>query len=225
MIRFEQVVKNYGKNDRIEVLKGVDMEIKNGEWVSVLGPSGCGKSTLLNLAACLLKPGSGRITIAGIDTASLPEQQLTQIRNQKIGFIFQGAYLLPTLTILENVMLPRKFKQHGKKANHKQDQARAIHLLKQFEMGDRLRSLPHELSYGQKRRVAIARALMNQPDIILVDEPTNDLDPARALQLANELKSLHEQGYTILMVTHDSKLSSMASRELKIDEGLLKPAI
>lgn len=224
MIKFERVVKSYGKNECIEVLKGVDMEIKKGEWVSVLGPSGCGKSTLLNLAACLLKPDSGRIIITGIDTKSLAEQQLTQIRNQKIGFIFQGAYLLPTLTVLENVMLPRKFNSQRNKTSHKQDQVRAVSLLKQFEMGNRFRSLPHELSYGQKRRVAIARALMNQPDILLADEPTNDLDPLCALQVANELKSLHEQGYTILMVTHNSEISSMASRQLRINKGLLESA-
>lgn len=224
MIKFEQVVMNFGKNDRIEVLKGVDMEIKKGDWVSVVGPSGCGKSTLLNLAGCMLRPSAGRIVIAGMDTKALDEQDLARLRQQKIGFIFQGAYLLPALTILENVLLPSQLKQRRQK-NRKQDQARAAELLRQFEMGDRLNSLPHELSYGQKRRVAIARALMNQPEILLADEPTNDLDPARAGLLVNELNALHEQGYTILMVTHSQELSAMASRQLKIDEGLLKPAI
>lgn len=225
MIVFEQVVKNFGAKNHVQVLKGVDMEIRRGEWVSVLGPSGCGKSTLLNLAACLLKPNSGRITIAGKDTAGLNERQLNQIRNQKIGFIFQGAYLLPTLTILDNVMLPGKFTATREKANHKKDRTRAMQLLKQFDMGDRLNYLPHELSYGQKRRAAIARALMNHPDIILADEPTNDLDPARALRLANELKSLQEQGYTILTVTHNREFSLLAGRQLMIEEGLLKPAV
>lgn len=225
MIIFERVIKSYGARDEIEVLKGADMEIKKGEWVSVLGPSGCGKSTLLHLAGCLLKPGAGRIVIAGNDTSSLDERQLTIIRSQKIGFIFQGAYLLPALTLLENVKLPCKFVHQRDKSSQKKAHARAIQLLKQFGMCDRLNSLPHELSYGQKRRVSIARALINEPEIILADEPSNDLDPVRARQVENELASLHEQGYTILMATHNGELSSRAGRQLIIHEGLIKPAV
>lgn len=224
MIEFEQVSMSYGKAEQIEVLKEIDFQITAGEWVSIVGPSGCGKTTFLNLAGCLLKPTSGRVIIEGVYTNDLKDQALTEIRNRKIGFIFQGAYLLPPLTLLDNVLVPTLFtRQLKEKKTFVVERARG--LLAQFGLGDRCNSLPHELSQGQKRRVAIARALINEPHIILADEPTNDLDPERARQIAEELNHLHQQGLTLLTVTHNPELSSMAERQYRIDNGKLRAVL
>ncbi len=221
MIEFNQVSMSYTQRERIDVLKAVDFKITAGEWVSIVGPSGCGKTTFLNLAGCLLKPASGRVSIEGIDTGDLKDDELAEIRNRKIGFIFQGSYLLPPLTLLENVLVPTFFSRPPKD-NRADLTARARKLLAQFGLADRLDSLPHELSQGQKRRVAIARALINEPRIILADEPTNDLDPERARQIAAELSGLNRQGLTLLTVSHNPELSMLAGRQYRIDDGKLR---
>lgn len=221
LIQLEQVTKVYGVRNKINVLNGVNLNIASGDWISVVGPSGSGKTTLLNLIGCLLKPTSGRVKIEGIDTASLNDRELTRIRNQKIGFIFQGSYLMPTLTLQENVLAPVLFDHNLKRTAKHQKGQKATELLNRLGLGNRLDSLPHQLSLGQRRRVAIARALINEPIIILADEPTNDLDPERAQQVADDLKTLNEQGMTILMVTHHPDLAAMANRQFHLEQGNL----
>lgn len=200
----------------IHALRGVDMGIYKGEIVGVVGPSGSGKSTLLGIIGGLDKPTSGVVEIDGIDISRMGEDRLTEIRNEKIGFIFQFFNLIPTLTALENVALPIQF---ARKRNFRPDQ-RARQLLKMLGLGDRMHHRPSELSGGQQQRVAIARALANNPPLILADEPTGNLDTESGGMVMDALHQIRdESGTTIVIVTHDRELAGQADRVLTLVDG------
>lgn len=204
-----------GKNT-IHALRGVDLTINRGEMVAIVGPSGSGKSTLLGILGGLDKPTSGTIRIDGVDVTHLNEDQLTELRNEKIGFIFQFFNLIPTLTALENVALPMQFAKRRVSNPNK----RAKELLHIFGLSDRLNHRPFELSGGQQQRVAIARALANNPPILLADEPTGNLDQESGATVIQALKDIHHNAQTtIILVTHDTNLSNLANRVFHLVDG------
>jgi putative ABC transport system ATP-binding protein len=201
---------------KVHALRGVDMDIYAGEMVSIVGPSGSGKSTLLGLIGGLDTPTSGTIKIDGVDITRMNEDQLTEIRNEKIGFIFQFFNLIPTLTALENVALPIQF---ARKPQFNPDK-RARELLELLGLGDRLRHRPSELSGGQQQRVAIARALANNPPILLADEPTGNLDTESGKVVLDALQTIQrESGTTVVIVTHDPNLSQFTNRTITLVDG------
>jgi putative ABC transport system ATP-binding protein len=200
----------------VHALRGVDLDIYAGEMVGIVGPSGSGKSTLLGLIGGLDTPTRGKIVIDGVDITRMNEDQLTDIRNAKIGFIFQFFNLIPSLTALENVALPIQFAQERKFKPEK----RARELLDLLGLGDRLRHRPSELSGGQQQRVAIARALANNPPLLLADEPTGNLDTESGAVVLNALKQVRdESGTTIVIVTHDPELAGFADRQVTLIDG------
>jgi len=210
VIRIEDVWKIYKMGDvEVPALRGLNLDIKKGEFVAVMGPSGSGKSTAMNMIGCLDIPTKGRILLDGKDISRLSESNLAQIRGKKIGFIFQQFNLIQTLTALENVMLPMTF-QGIPSFQRKQ---RAVELLNLVELGERMNHKPSELSGGQQQRVAIARSLANDPEVILADEPTGNLDSKTGLLVMDFLKKMHsKQCKTIVMVTHDENVAHHAER-------------
>ncbi|MCD6492885.1 MAG: ABC transporter ATP-binding protein [Archaeoglobaceae archaeon] len=219
MIKLVDVVKVY-KTQFYEVyaLNGVNIEIKKGEFVAIMGPSGSGKSTLLNMIGCLDKPTKGEVIIDGIETSKLNDKQLTELRRDKIGFIFQQYNLIPTLTALENVELPMIFKGIRKEDR----ESRAKKLLKLVRIEEVADRKPMELSGGQQQRVAIARALANNPSILLCDEPTGNLDTKSGEAVMKIIKELNEkENVTVVLVTHDLSLSKYADRTIKIRDGVV----
>lgn len=217
VIKLKDVWKIY-KMGEVEVpaLRGLDFEVKEGEFVSIIGPSGSGKSTAMNMIGVLDFPTKGKIYLDGKDITQMDESDLAQIRGKKIGFIFQQFNLLNTLTALENVMLPMTFQGIPESERRKRAQA----LLDMVELGDRVHHKPTELSGGQQQRVAIARSLSNDPEVILADEPTGNLDSKTGTNVLEFLKKLNkEQGKTIIMVTHDVGLSKEAKRSEYLKDG------
>lgn len=217
VIRVEDVTKDLSLGKvAIHALRGVNMEIYAGEIVGIVGPSGSGKSTLLGIIGGLDKPTAGRVEIDGVDVTRMNEDQLTEIRNEKIGFIFQFFNLIPTLTALENVALPVQF---ARKRGFKPE-ARARQLLKMFGLSDRLHHRPAELSGGQQQRVAIARALANNPPLLLADEPTGNLDTESGALVLEALHQIREEsGTTVVIVTHDRELAQQTDRVLTLVDG------
>lgn len=202
----------------VHALRGIDMEIYGGEIVGIVGPSGSGKSTLLGLIGGLDKPSRGTIEIGGTNVSRMSEDQLTEIRNEKIGFIFQFFNLIPSLTALENVMLPIQFARKARFSPEK----RAKELLTTLGLGDRMNHRPSELSGGQQQRVAIARALANNPPLLLADEPTGNLDQESGETVMSTLREIRERaGTTVVIVTHDHELVSQADRVLTLVDGQL----
>lgn len=218
MIQMNQIKKVYstGRVD-VEALRGVDLTIGDNEYVSVVGPSGSGKSTLMNLIGCLDTPTSGTYRLSGEDVAGLDRNQLAEIRNRRIGFVFQSFNLLPYASALENVELPLLF--GGK--SEKERRQRGEELLERVGLKDRMDHKPTELSGGQMQRVAIARALAMNPAIILADEPTGNLDSTSGRAIADLFGELHAQGQTIVMITHDPSLAKIASRVVRISDGAI----
>jgi putative ABC transport system ATP-binding protein len=216
IIKLDNVWKIY-KMGEVEVpaLSGVDLEIKPGRFVSIQGPSGSGKSTMMNMVGCLDIPTRGNIFLEQKNIAHLSESELAQIRGRKIGFIFQQFNLIATLSALENIMLPMTF-QDVPRAERME---RAKKLLEMVELGDRMYHKPNELSGGQQQRVAIARSLCNDPDVILADEPTGNLDTKTGCIIMDFLVKLQKQGKTIVMVTHDQTLSKYANRVVHLHDG------
>jgi putative ABC transport system ATP-binding protein len=205
-------------NHTVHALRGVDLDIYAGEMVGVVGPSGSGKSTLLGLIGGLDTPTRGSIAIDGIDITHMNEDQLTEVRNEKIGFIFQFFNLIPTLTALENVALPIQF---ARKPQYKAEK-RARELLAALGLQDRLRHRPSELSGGQQQRVAIARALANNPPLLLADEPTGNLDTESGRMVMETLQQIRQQsGTTVVIVTHDAEIAERADRILHLVDGTL----
>lgn len=216
MIKLKGVRKLYPMGEtQVQVLRGLDLEIQDGEFVAVMGPSGSGKSTLLHLLGCLDLPTEGKIHLKDLEVGMLDEDRLAQIRGKKVGFVFQMFNLLPTLTALENVELPLLFQRMP----HKQRRARAKELLEKVGMGDRLHHKPSQLSGGERQRVAIARALANDPEVILADEPTGNLDWESGRTVLELLKQLNRGGKTVILVTHNPEAAAYADRIVHIRDG------
>lgn len=201
----------------VPVLHGISLSIKKGEYVSIMGPSGSGKSTLMNIMGCLDRPTSGNYFLGKRDVASLSNDELAHVRNKEIGFVFQSFNLLPKLTALENVVLPMIY-ANVPKAIRKE---RGEKLLKDLGLAERMNHLPFELSGGQRQRVAIARALANNPLIIMADEPTGNLDTKSGLEVMQIFRNLHDDGHTIIMVTHEQEIANYAKRNIVLRDGLI----
>lgn len=219
MITLDQVSKTYplGKGSSVAAVNGVCLEIDQGEFVLIVGRSGSGKTTLLNLAAGLTQPTSGSVLIDGTNLWKLTDQQQSFLRSQRIGFVFQFPSLLPTLTVLENVILPTLF---GSRQDTAQVHDRATGLLQKVGLADKLAAYPRQLSAGQQQRVVIARALMNQPLVLLADEPTSNLDEKTELEIMDLFHDLHaSMGITIVMVTHMRQLVSYGTRAVEMANG------
>ena len=217
LLEIRDVHKSYDDGTgRVEVLKGIELEINAGEIVFVMGPSGVGKSTLLNLIGTLDQPTRGEILIDGNETARLKERALSRFRNDNFGFIFQFHHLLPDFTAMENVMMPHLIRG----GNMAEGGERAAQLLTDVGLGERLTHRPNQLSGGEQQRVAIARALMNQPRLILADEPTGDLDRANSRSLFDLIRRLNDQfGQTFIIVSHDEMLASEANNIVHLADG------
>ena len=200
----------------VNALRGVSLSISQGDFVAITGSSGSGKSTMMNIVGCLDLPTKGLVYLDGKDISELSESDLAQIRAKKIGFIFQQFHLIPTLSALENVMLPLEFQDVPSDTARK----KSIEILNLVELGDRVHHLPSQLSGGQQQRVAIARSLANNPDVVLADEPTGNLDSVAGANVIGILQSLwKKEGKTIIMVTHDLKLASHAKRIIQLKDG------
>ncbi|MGN1014539.1 MAG: ABC transporter ATP-binding protein [Butyricicoccus sp.] len=221
LLRCENVYKNYqtGKLD-VPVLKDVNLTVDEGEYVAIMGPSGSGKTTLMNLIGCLDVLTSGSCILDGEDLAKLTSNQMADVRNRVIGFVFQQADLLPGLTALENVALPLLYRGIKKKER----QERAAEMLKKVGLEDRMSFLPNQLSGGQRQRVAIARAIVGTPKLLLADEPTGALDSKSGEQIMQMFRQLHEEGITIIMITHSQEVAEEADRICFIRDGILTEA-
>ena len=216
MIRTENLTKVYRMGDaEVYALHDVNLEIKEGEFIAIIGPSGSGKSTLLNMIGCLDTPTSGAVFIDGIDTGKLSENKLAEIRREKIGFIFQQFNLVHTLNALENVALPMFFAGVKRETRLK----RAEELLANVGLGDRIYHKPSEMSGGEQQRVAIARALSNDPEVVIGDEPTGNVDTETGNTIMDILEGLNKEGRTIIVVTHDAEIAARAGRTKRMRDG------
>ena len=217
VISTKQIVKTYQMGKvAVRALRGVDLEIEGGEFVAIMGASGSGKSTLMNIIGCLDRPTSGDYYLEGRNVNRLTRNQYADIRNQKIGFVFQGFNLLPRTSALENVELPLLYDRTGR---IKEPKHAAIRALNQVGLGDRLDHEPNQLSGGEQQRVAIARALANEPTIILADEPTGNLDTRTSVEIMTVLQQLNDNGITVLLVTHEEDISHYAKRIVRLTDG------
>jgi putative ABC transport system ATP-binding protein len=218
MIAMRAIRKAYAMGRvEVEALRGVDLDIARNEYVAIVGPSGSGKSTLMNIIGCLDTPTSGHYVLSGETVAGLDRNRLAEIRNKHIGFVFQNFNLLPYASALENVELPLLFA--GVPARERRE--RASEMLRRVDLADRMDHKPTELSGGQMQRVAIARALVNDPAIILADEPTGNLDSASGQGIVGLFQQLHDAGQTIVMITHDQAVARLASRVVQIRDGAI----
>lgn len=214
----KNISKTYGKGDvKVEALKHTNININRGDYIAIIGPSGSGKSTFMNLLGCLDKPSSGKIFIDETDVSLLNQDQLSLIRREKIGFIFQKYNLIPTLNALENVSLILRFSGVSKKDRNK----RAEQLLDMVDLSKRMLHKPSEMSGGEQQRVAIARALTNNPSIILADEPTGNVDTKSGNKIMAILEDINNQGRTVITVTHDPNVAKRAKRILRIQDGIV----
>jgi putative ABC transport system ATP-binding protein len=216
-VELDEVTKHYQVGAGVvRALDGVSLEIAAGEFVAVIGRSGSGKTTLLDLLGLLLQPTGGRIRLDGVDTGRLDDGRRATLRGERIGFVFQDFNLLPALTALENVMLPLRYRR----TRDRDGRRRALGLLDEVGLGDRLEHRPHQLSGGQAQRVAIARALVNEPSLLLGDEPTGEVDSDTAAGLLDLLQRLNrERGVTLVVVTHDLEIAARADRVIKLRDG------
>jgi len=216
MIIIKDMFKIYKMgNNEVKALNGINLHIRPHEFVAIVGPSGSGKSTLMNMIGCLDVPTLGTYALDGHETSKLNDDQLAEIRNKKIGFIFQGFNLLQKLTAIENVEMPLVYQGLG----HKERRERSIAALESVGLGDRIDHRPTELSGGQQQRVAIARALASDPPLILADEPTGALDSKSGIEIMGILKDLNAKGNTIVLITHDNNLAQKAKRFVRIQDG------
>lgn len=215
-VELRQVRKVYKvAGEKVYALDGIALDIEEGEFISIIGPSGSGKSTLMHLLGCLDIPTEGSLKIDGIDVSKAGANQLADVRNRKIGFVFQSFNLLPLLNVLQNVELPMIYSGTGSRERTR----KAISALKQVEMGHRIKHRPSQLSGGQNQRVAIARALVNDPKIIFADEPTGNLDSHTGETILELFRDLSRKGHTIVLVTHDPKIAAQTNRRIEIRDG------
>lgn len=220
LIKAVNIKKNYKLGEvTIQALRGVSLDVNEGDLVSIIGPSGSGKSTLMHILGCLDSPSEGKYFLDGEDVSKLSDSELAYIRNQKVGFVFQTFNLLPHLTVLENVLLPV---QYGNGNDIRKAKDKAVELLEKFGIGHRLRNRPTQLSGGEMQRVAIARALINNPRILFADEPTGNLDTKTGLEILKIFKQLHKEGVTEIIVTHDLNITKFTERIIKIRDGLIE---
>ena len=205
-------------NEIVYVLKGIDLQINKGEYVALMGPSGSGKSTLMNLLGCLDTPTSGTYILNGKDVSQMKDDELAEIRNKEIGFVFQTFNLLPRTTALDNVALPMIYAGYSKSERNE----RATEVLKQVNLADRMDHQPNQLSGGQRQRVAVARALVNKPSIILADEPTGNLDSKTSVEIMKLFSDIHASGNTVILVTHEEEIAAYANRIIRLRDGLIE---
>ena len=219
IIHLENITKNYylGKQV-IEVLKGISFDILRNEYVALMGPSGSGKSTLMNILGCLDTPTGGRYILNGHDVSSMADNDLADVRNKEIGFVFQQFNLLPRLTAAENVALPLVYAG----VPRKQRIEKALEVLSRVNLADRSHHKPNEMSGGQNQRVAIARALVNDPSIILADEPTGNLDSKTSHEIMEIFSKIHEGGNTVILVTHEVDIAEFAHRIVRLKDGIIE---
>lgn len=219
VIKLEEIQKSYfmGKHE-LQVLKGITLDILRNEYVALMGPSGSGKSTLMNILGCLDSPTSGKYILNGHDVSTMPDNELAGIRNKEIGFVFQQFNLLPRLSALENVALPLVYAGIPKKIRNEM----AEEVLRKVDLADRSHHKPNELSGGQCQRVAIARALVNNPSIILADEPTGNLDTKTSYEIMSIFSKIHSEGNTVVLVTHEEDISNYAKRVIRLRDGLIE---
>ena len=219
IIHLEGIRKNYymGKNV-LEVLKGVSLDIFKNEYVALMGPSGSGKSTLMNILGCLDTPTAGKYILNQLDVSKMEDNALAEVRNKKIGFVFQQFNLLPRLTALENVALPLVYAGMSKKQRNE----KAMHVLDMVNLSDRSHHRPNELSGGQSQRVAIARALVNDPALILADEPTGNLDTKTSYEIMEIFNTIYSGGNTIVLVTHEEDIANHAHRIIRLRDGVIE---
>lgn len=219
ILEMKDICKDYIQGKMvIPVLKNICFDMEEGEYVAVMGPSGSGKTTLMNLVGCLDQPTSGTLILDGQDISKCSDNEMSDLRLTKIGFVFQNFQLLPRQTALENVELPLTYANVSKKERRE----RALRALERVGLGDRVNFIPNQLSGGQKQRVAIARAMVNHPKILLADEPTGALDSTSGEQVMELFHSLNDEGVSILMITHDAEIASYAQRKVIIRDGILK---
>lgn len=219
IIKLSNIAKAYKiGTETIHALRSVSLEIDKNEYVALMGPSGSGKSTLMNVLGCLDTPSDGEYILNGISVAQMLDNQLAEVRNKEIGFVFQSFNLLPRSTALENVMLPLVYAGYNKTERLK----RAQEVLEQVGLGERMMHRPNELSGGQRQRVAIARALVNKPAIILADEPTGNLDSKTSIEIMALLQEIHRNGNTIILVTHEEDIAQHAHRIVRLKDGLVE---
>jgi putative ABC transport system ATP-binding protein len=219
IIHLEGIRKSYhmGKQD-LQVLKGIDLDIYNNEYVALMGPSGSGKSTLMNILGCLDSPSAGRYVLNGQDVSKMPDDNLADVRNKEIGFVFQQFNLLPRLTALENVALPLVYAGISRKVRNDM----AMEVIKKVGLEDRSHHKPNELSGGQCQRVAIARALVNNPSLILADEPTGNLDTKTSKEIMDIFSHIQAAGNTVVLVTHEEDIANYAKRIVRLRDGLIE---
>jgi putative ABC transport system ATP-binding protein len=219
IIELDNIQKSYfmGKME-LKVLKGISLEIFKNEYVALMGPSGSGKSTLMNLLGCLDSPTGGRYILNGKDVSKMPDDDLAEVRNKEIGFVFQQFNLLPRLTAAENVALPLIYNGTSKKTRTEI----SLEMLNRVGLSDRSHHKPNELSGGQNQRVAIARALVNNPSIILADEPTGNLDSKTSVEIMNIFSKIQSDGNTVILVTHEEDIAKFAHRIIRLKDGLIE---
>jgi putative ABC transport system ATP-binding protein len=218
LIEIKGLTKTYGEEDAaVQALAGVDLQVKRGEFVAIMGPSGSGKSTLMNIIGCLDRPSSGTYILDGRDVSGMSRDELARVRNEKLGFIFQSFNLLPRMSALSNVMMPMLYNPTD--VSDQDMEGRAIASLTSVGLENRLHHRPNQLSGGQQQRVAIARALVNQPPLILADEPTGNLDSRSSAEIMDILRDLHAGGATIVMVTHEPDIATRAGRIVCVKDG------
>ncbi|WP_323028345.1 ABC transporter ATP-binding protein [Gelidibacter japonicus] len=219
VIHIRNIVRNFQLgSETVYVLKGIDLDIERGDYVAIMGPSGSGKSTLMNLLGCLDTPTSGKYILNDKDVSQLSDDQLAEIRNKEIGFVFQTFNLLPRTTALDNVALPMIYAGVSKADR----QARATEVLTDVGLADRIHHKPNELSGGQRQRVAVGRALVNRPSIILADEPTGNLDSKTSLEILQLFDDIHLAGNTVIVVTHEEDVAKRAARVIRLRDGMIE---
>ncbi len=219
LIKITDIKRNFVLgNEIVYVLKGINLEIQKGEYVALMGPSGSGKSTLMNILGCLDTPTSGTYILNGKDVSQMKDDELAEIRNKEIGFVFQTFNLLPRTTALDNVALPMIYAGYSKSERTQ----RAIEVLKQVNLENRMDHQPNQLSGGQRQRVAVARALVNKPSIILADEPTGNLDSKTSIEIMKLFGDIHASGNTVILVTHEEEIAAYANRVIRLRDGVIE---